>query len=38
MSGPDAVALQWVATVLACNEVTVMRGLREGLSVAPASG
>lgn len=30
MSDPDAVALQWVATVLACNEVTVMRGLREG--------
>jgi aminoglycoside phosphotransferase (APT) family kinase protein len=29
MSGPDAVVLRWVAKVMACGEVTVVRGLRE---------
>ncbi len=30
MSGPDAVVLRWVAGVVACREVTVVCGLREG--------
>jgi hypothetical protein len=29
-SGPDAVVLRWVASVMACSEVTVVRRLREG--------
>ena len=28
--GLDATVLQWVAGVLACGEVTVLRGMREG--------
>jgi aminoglycoside phosphotransferase (APT) family kinase protein len=32
VSGPDPTALRWVADVMACGEVTVLRGLSEGAS------